>query len=295
MVETHSVEVTTRTLVESMVREDATIDAGALYTVANALGMTDQQVRLCVRRLVADGQFTQQGRGRKAILHATAATASALAPDVEFVRYMFAQDRGEAAWDGLWHLVAFAIPETARSARDAMRDGIVRLGGAPIQGGLYVSPNAWEQHLDALAAELDVTDHLTTFTTTDLRVGQTEAPRRIAARLWPLDEVAARHRRLLDFAQRTLRRLRTAELSDTELLTVTIELAAEFTRAMEPDPLLPPQLLPQPWAGTKARGVVAECWALLLAAETSTPPRLFRAYADVVSDVAKHAAPPGIS
>ncbi|MFB8274558.1 PaaX family transcriptional regulator C-terminal domain-containing protein [Nocardia colli] len=272
-----------------MVREDATIDGAELYTVANALGMTDQQVRLCVRRLVADGRFTQEGRGRKTVLRATAATMRALTPDVEFVRFMFEQDRGVAAWDGYWHLVAFAIPETARPARDAMRDGIVRLGGAPIQGGLYVSANAWEPQLDTLAAELDVTDHITTFTSADLRVGQAESPRRIAARLWPLDEIAARHRRLLDFARRTLRRLRAAELDDTELLTVTIELAAEFTRAMEPDPLLPPQLLPQPWAGTKARGVVAECWSLLLAAETPTPPRLFRAYGDVIRDVADHA------
>ncbi|GAA5083154.1 PaaX family transcriptional regulator C-terminal domain-containing protein [Nocardia iowensis] len=295
MVENHNVEVTTRTLVESMVREDATIDAAELYTVANALGMTDQQVRLCIRRLVGDGRFTQQGRGRKAILHATADTASALAPDVEFVRYMFAQDRGEAEWDDRWHLVAFAIPESARPARDAMRDGIVRLGGAPIQGGLYVSANAWEPQLAVLAAELDVADHVTTCTTADLRVGHIESPRRIAARLWPLDEIAARHRRLLDFARRTLRRLRAAELTDTELLTVTIELAAEFTSAMEPDPLLPPQLLPQPWAGTKARGVVAECWSLLLAAETPSPPRLFRSYAEVVREVTGHAGPLRVS
>ncbi|MEV6554949.1 PaaX family transcriptional regulator C-terminal domain-containing protein [Nocardia sp. NPDC051756] len=272
-----------------MVREDATIDGGELYTVANALGMTDQQVRLCVRRLVADGQFTQQGRGRKAILRATAATMRTLAPDVEFVRFMFEQDRGAAPWDGCWHLVAFAIPEAARPARDAMRDGIVRLGGAPVQGGLYVSANAWEAQLDALAAGLEVSDHITTFTSADLRIGQTESPRRIAARLWPLDDIAARHRRLLDFARRTLRRLRETELDDTELLTVTIELAAEFTRAMEPDPLLPPQLLPQPWAGTKARGMVAECWSLLLATETHAPTRLFRAYGDVIRDVAVHA------
>ncbi|MFI7420523.1 PaaX family transcriptional regulator C-terminal domain-containing protein [Nonomuraea sp. NPDC049684] len=29
--------------------------------------------------------------------------------------------------------------------------------------------------------------------------------------------------------------------------------AAEFTRAMEADPLLPPELLPRPWPGTRAR------------------------------------------
>ncbi|MGW6305164.1 PaaX family transcriptional regulator C-terminal domain-containing protein [Streptomyces niveus] len=28
---------------------------------------------------------------------------------------------------------------------------------------------------------------------------------------------------------------------------------------MEPDPLLPPELLPQPWPGTHARGLFAQC------------------------------------
>ncbi|MFD0360046.1 PaaX family transcriptional regulator C-terminal domain-containing protein [Nocardia sp. GCM10030253] len=280
-----------------MIREDATIDADELYTVANALGMSDQQIRLCVRRLVIDGQFTQEGRGRKAILRASAEVESTLAPDVEYVRYMFEQDRGAAPWDGTWHLVAFAIPETARQARDSIRDGIVHLGGAPIQGGLYVCANPWERQLRSLAAELDVLDHLTTFTTCELRVGRIESPRDIAARLWPLDDIAAGHRRLLDVAQHRLRRLRrAAELSDTELVTCTIELAAEFTRAMHPDPLLPPELLPRPWAGTRARRVVAECWSQLRAIEiTRTPPRLFRSYAEVIREVTEHAATQTVS
>src|SRR5262245_46056153 len=133
--------VPTRILVESMLRADATVDAGELYDVANTLGMSDQQVRLCIKRLVAEGQFVQDGRGRKAVLRATPEMRSTIEPDLEFVRYMYAQDRGQADWDGRWHVVAFAIGESARSARDAMRDAVLRLGGAPVQGGLYVSPN----------------------------------------------------------------------------------------------------------------------------------------------------------
>src|SRR5687768_5243184 len=98
------VEISTRVLVESMIREDMTIAAGELYEVAGALGMTDQQVRLCVKRLVAEGRFTQEGRGRRATLHATAETHREIEPDIDFVRFMYAQDRGEAPWDGTWHL-----------------------------------------------------------------------------------------------------------------------------------------------------------------------------------------------
>lgn len=276
-------DVSTRSVVESMIREDATIAAGELYDVANILGMSDQQVRLCVKRLVAEGRFTQDGRGRKAILRATEATRGALEPDLEFVRYMYEQDRGLAPWDGRWHLVAFAIPESSRAARDAMRGEVVRLGGAPIQGGLYVCANAWESRISALAGQLDVAAHTTTFTTTDLVIGGQSGARELAERLWPIDAIADRHRRLLAVSEGTLPALRTA--SHTELLTLAVALAAEFTRAVEPDPLLPPQLLPQPWIGTAARAAVAACWAEMAKTEAEQSIRLFRWYARAVRQI----------
>ncbi|RJO75655.1 transcriptional regulator [Nocardia panacis] len=261
-----------------MLREDATIDANELYDVAGALGMSDQQVRLCVKRLTSEGKFTQEGRGRKAVLRATARMHSAIEPDVEFLRYMYAQDRGQASWDGVWHLAAFGVPESARQARDAMREAIVRLGGAPIQGGLYVSANPWEDRIRTAATELGVANHITTMTTTDLSVADITAPRALARHLWPLERIAAGHRRLLAAAERHLPALRTG--SRTEHLSIAISLAAEFTRANEPDPLLPPQLLPQPWIGAAARAAVASCWAELRRVEPDQSNRLFRWYSD---------------
>lgn len=278
-----SADISTRSVVESMIREDATIATGELYDVANILGMSDQQVRLCIKRLVAEGRFTQEGRGRKAILHATGATRNTLEPDLDFVRYMYRQDRGLAPWDGGWHLTAFAVPESARTARDAMREEIVRLGGAPIQGGLYVCANAWESRVGAAAERLGVAEHVTMFTTTDLAIGGETGARELAERLWPIDAIAERHRRLLAVAEGLLPVLRTA--SPTELLTLAVALAAEFTRAVEPDPLLPPQLLPQPWVGAAARSAAAACWAELAKTESDQSIRLFGWYREAIQQI----------
>lgn len=278
------VEVATRTLVESLVRDDLTVDAAELYAVAGVLGMTDQQVRLCVRRLVADGAFVQEGRGRRAVLRATAGTRHAIEPDVEFVRLMYAQDRGEAPWDGVWHLVAFAVPEAQRAARDALRTTVLHLGGAPLQGGLYVAANAWEDLVADAAERLGASAHVTFLTSTDLSVGGVTDPVALAARLWPLDDLAEGHRRLAAVASERLERLRDPGAPS---LAIAVELAAEFTRAMEPDPLLPPELLPRPWPGAQARALVAECWALLLARPDTAAPRLFRRYADVLEEVTR--------
>lgn len=185
--------------------------------------------------------------------------------------------------DGYWHLVGFAIPESSRKARDALRTRVVYLGGALVQGGLYVSPHTWEPYVLDAAAELDVEQHLSSLTTRDLKVGRLEDPVKIAAQLWPLDEIAVGYERLLDVASVRLEKLQNTP--GTDAVTVTIELAAEFTRAMEPDPLLPPELLPTNWIGTRARFVTAQCWALLAQVDGADElPSLFHLYADAIGD-----------
>jgi phenylacetic acid degradation operon negative regulatory protein len=290
-------EVPTRLLVHALVREDGTVDAGELYSVASLLGMTDQQVRLCIKRLVADGRFTQDGRGRKAVLRAVADPTGALAPDAEYVRHAYRQDAGHAPWDGVWHLFAFAIPESRRTTRDALRDTLLHLGAAPLQGGLYVTANPVTDIVEAHARHLGVLDSLTFLTSTDLRVGTLTDPAALAAELWPLKEIAARYERLTAFAGHCLTELGAPRAADGDgrvaagRLAMAVELAAEFTAAVQPDPLLPPELLPQPWPGTHARRLTTDCWQRLRRPEPDGPEglRLFRLYGDTLG------TPPGAS
>ncbi|UUU19295.1 PaaX family transcriptional regulator C-terminal domain-containing protein [Streptomyces sp. DSM 40750] len=293
--EADHVEIPTRLLVHALIREDGTVSTDELYTVANALGMSDQQVRLCIKRLVTEGRFTHEGRGRKAELHATAETTRALAPNADFLRHAFQQEAGLAPWDGVWHLVAFAVPESARTVRDSLRETLVHLGGAPLQGGLYVCANTWEPYVEEAAHRLGAHGALTLLTTTDLRRGDIQDPAELARRLWPLQEISDRYHRLSRVAQPRLARLTgPTGLSPSELLTIAVELAAELTRAMERDPLLPPQLLPQPWPGAQARELIARCWAALHAREPGEArPVFFRLYADVTREAADRAARSG--
>lgn len=288
---TAPVPVPTRLLVHALVREDGTVDSGELYAVAGLLGMTDQQVRLCIKRLVAEGRFTHEGRGRKALLKAVADYTGSITPDVAFVRHAYRQDHGLAAWDGVWHLFAFAIPESSRTARDTLRDTLRHLGAAPVQSGLYVTANPIEELVEAQARHLDVAHALTCLTSTDLRVGGLDDPPALAAALWPLDDIAARHERLAGLAQVYLDRLtRPDGPTGPERLAMAVRLAAAFSHAMEPDPLLPPELLPRPWPGTHARRLTAACWTALAEADTHAPtgtpvPRLFVQYGDLLASL----------
>src|SRR5947207_5913165 len=171
-----------------MAHEDGTILASELYPVAEACGQTGEQVRSCLRRLVSEGLLVRHRNtsGSAARYDATAQGLAALGATVERTRLAYAQDAAGRGWDRQWRLVAFAVPESRRTARDALRDRLLALGGAAVQGGLYVSPHPWHKDVKAEASRLGLDDLVTLATTEDLAVGGERDPRELARRLWPV-------------------------------------------------------------------------------------------------------------
>src|SRR5690606_18727681 len=111
------------------------------------------------------GLFEREGEGRDAIFRATPAGRALL--EVTHQRHLlaYAQDAAGRGWDRRWRLVAFAIPEAKRLARDAFRDHLLALGGAAVQPGLYVSPHRWENEILAEAERLGIAEHVSTLST----------------------------------------------------------------------------------------------------------------------------------
>ncbi len=256
-----TVDIPTRILVLGMAHEDGTILAAELFPVAEACGPTTEQVRSCLRRLVGEGLFVRHGAGRDASFHATPAGQSALGSSLKRTRLAYAQDAAGRGWDGQWRLVAVAVPERRRAARDAFRDRLRLLGGALVQGGLYVSPHNWHEDVAKAAEELAITDGLTLATTGDLVVRGERDPRRLARSLWAVDELAERYQRFVDrYAEVPdfLNEMRTRHerLSDAEFLPGALATAVAFQSCFNDDPLLPPELVPRPWPGRAARDLL---------------------------------------
>ncbi|MFJ1547722.1 hypothetical protein [Streptomyces sp. NPDC088246] len=151
---TAPVQVPTRMFVEALIRTDHTIDADELHGGAPLLGMTDQQARPCIKRLVAEGASSRKAEGAKHCCGRPAPPSRLWGPTSSSSRTPSGRTRASPPWDGIWHLVAFAVPEDTRTARDALRTALTRLGGAPVEGGLYVSANAWEPYVEDEALRL---------------------------------------------------------------------------------------------------------------------------------------------
>jgi phenylacetic acid degradation operon negative regulatory protein len=274
-----------------MAHADGTVDASELFPVAEACGLTRDQVRSCMRRMVSEGLFERDGAGRAAVYRPTAAGVDAQARFMERTRLAYAQDLAGRGWDRHWHLVAFGIPEARRAARDTIRDRLVSLGGAAVHNGLYVSPHPWEAEVQGLADALDVTDAVTLAATDELAIGGERDARVLAARLWPLADLADRYRRFIASYERVpgyLERLRAnrEHLPDEEFLSGALRATVDFQAVFNDDPLLPPELLPRPWPGRAARELFLRNRRLALQLRTSNSrPALFRAYDELIESL----------
>jgi phenylacetic acid degradation operon negative regulatory protein len=291
VVGTTTVPIPTRVLVLGMAHEDGTLRAEELYPVAEACGQTPEQVRSCLRRLVSDGLFTRSGSGRNAVYTATDRGGAELGGHLERTRLAFAQDAAGRGWDRRWRLAAFAVPESRRSARDGLRDRLLALGGAAIQGGLYVSPHAWQEDVRAEAKRLGLDEHLTIASTDELEVGGVRDPRQLAAALWPLDQVAARYERFIADHRKVVEdleglRARRERLPDATFLPLAVAAGVAYDDCSGRDPYLPPELLPRPWPGRRARELVVRSWRLALTLRSEAGrPALFGAWDTVLRDV----------
>lgn len=283
--------IPTRVLVLGMAREDGTIDPTELAAVAEACGQSSEQVRSCLRRLAAEGLFERHGSGRGVAYRATPAGMRALGGGLERTRLAYAQDLHGRGWDGQWRIVAVAVPESRRAARDALREQLRGLGGAAIQGGLYVSPHDWHKDVVAAADRLELTESLTLATTGDLIVGGERDPRELARSLWPVDDLRGRYEAfceryapVMDYLQ-DLRRQH-GHIADTVFLPGALGMAVEFQECFRDDPLLPPELLPRPWPGRMARDLILRTRRLALNLRSGGDrPALFRTFDDAIESL----------
>jgi phenylacetic acid degradation operon negative regulatory protein len=285
-------DLPTRMLVLGLARHDGSILAADAFPVADACGRSPEQVRSCLRRLVAEGLFTRQGQGQQAVYRATEAGLAALGASTARARLAHIQDAAGRAWDRRWHLAAFAIPEVRRGARDALRDHLVRLGGAAIHNGLYASPHPWEKDVNGETQRLGVSEHVALAATDDLAVGGVSEPTALAARLWPIERLAASYQAFVDRwghvpADLADMRRRHQTLPDSAFLPGALAMGLAYQACFDDDPLLPPELLPNPWPGGAARDLLVRSrrLALEIRAEHNRP-ALFRSFDDLIDALA---------
>ncbi|MCW3476965.1 PaaX family transcriptional regulator C-terminal domain-containing protein [Limobrevibacterium gyesilva] len=204
---------------------------GTLLEIFRAIGVGGGVVRTAVSRLAADGWLARNRVGRNSFYHLAERGRDATEAATPRI-----YGRLSPGWGGRFRL-ALVDPGPARQA-------LAESGYGTVLPGLLVAPDTAPAPQNGLVLSADA---------------EPEAARALAARAWPLDDVAGRYRQFIAAFPDA-----PGPMTDRDALLARMLLIHEYRRVVLRDPHLPAVILPPDWPGHAARALCARLYAALL-------------------------------
>jgi phenylacetic acid degradation operon negative regulatory protein len=199
-----------------------------LVRLTGLFGISENRARVALSRMVAAGEATTDGSGRYRL--AGHLRGSPGAPVGQPIRVT-------TDYSGRWWLAVVTTSGSTADVRSARRRALAYARLAELREGVWMRPD-------------NVARPLTTNTGLDGDVEFMSArpsdARRLAARLWDLEEWSMRSFALLD-------RLAALPPAGPDVLAPGFALSAAVLRHLQADPLLPEELQPPRWPGRQLR------------------------------------------
>jgi phenylacetic acid degradation operon negative regulatory protein len=210
----------------------------AFIDVLGRLGVEEKASRQALMRTAADGWLLAGRAGRRTSWRLTAAGVRLLTEGTERI-YGFRATRSQ--WDGRWLMILVRTPEAERQARHRLRTRLSWAGFGSPAPGVWLSPDAsLLPEAERVLAEAGQLGDAQVFLASHAGGGEQAA---VARQAWDLDRIERRYEEFIAAFE-------AADAADP-LASVT-----ELVHAWRPfpwlDPVLPGQLLPAGWSGTRA-------------------------------------------
>jgi phenylacetic acid degradation operon negative regulatory protein len=225
---------------DSILPRGGAITLGSLIRLADPFGLNERLVRTAATRLAHDGWVVAQRDGRLSEYRLSPGGRERF---VEATRRIYGP--GSGPWSGKWTLIV--LPPREAAARRQLRKELSWHGFGELQSGVFAHPavdaaglaaRAWQTPLpkNALIFEADLTS---------------QSASALIERGWDLKDLALRYQRFVQRFERAATLLQREPDTASAFLVRTL-LIHEYRRFHLRDPLLPEQLLPADWPGTRA-------------------------------------------
>ena len=219
---------------------------GTVLQFCGHLGIADGVVRTAMSRLAADGWLERRRVGRQSFYGLAARGRDTFREASAHIYHP-----RPTVWAGHFDLVL-----TDRTAdRDRVRAGMTAAGFGQLAPDTWIAPGG---HPPATVPGRTLTLDLS---------GDAGTARALAARVWPLERMAAAYTRFLE-AFTPVRDAMAAgrAVSDLDALAARVLLVHEFRRIVLRDPLLPAAILSATWPGAAARALCIDLYTRLVPA-----------------------------
>jgi phenylacetic acid degradation operon negative regulatory protein len=231
---------------------------GSLIELVAPMGVTDRLVRTSVFRLAQEGWLVANREGRR--------SSYALLPEAR-PRFERANRRIYAPpgldWDGRWTVVMAPNGSIAAPLRAAVRKELEWEGYAMLAPGLLAHPAADAPTLADILERVKGTGKIFVCSAAELPASGSRPLGELVREGWDLSGVVADYRRFIAEFTPLLATLREEpSLANQDAFVVRSLLIHAYRRVQLHDPMLPLELLPQPWPGSEAYALAQAIYRL---------------------------------
>ena len=227
------------------------VSVRSLATLLESFEVSERLVRTSLTRLVNDGLLVPQSIGRRSF-YGVATDSMPLFRQADARIY----GSRRRAWDQSWTIVVIDGTESTAARRATLRQRLTWAGLGIVAPNVMASPVVSSAEAAEIIDQVGGFDHVLVTTSQVFDGAGTIDEEELARRCAPLDEVANNYDGFVeefgDFDRATI-----ASLSPVDAFKLRVLLVAAYRRIVLVDPLLPASLLPDGWAGAKARALAA--------------------------------------
>ena len=231
---------------------------GSLIELVATMGVTDRLVRTSVFRLAQEGWLVANREGRR--------SSYALPPEAR-PRFERANRRIYAPpgldWDGRWTVVMAPNGSIDAGLRAALRKELEWEGYAMLAPGLLAHPAADAATLADVLERVKGSGRIFVCSAAELPGSGSRPLGELVREGWELSGVVADYRRFIAEFTPLLATLRDeAAIAPQAAFVVRSLLIHAYRRVQLHDPMLPLELLPQPWPGSEAYALAQAIYRL---------------------------------
>lgn len=233
---------------DSIAPHGGTVWLGSLIELLAPFGINDRLLRTCVFRLAQEGWLVASRDGRRS---AYAILPQALPRFERANRRIYAPLT--AHWDGSWTMLLAPSGAVDAPVRAQLRKELAWEGYAMISNGIFGHPVASPDVIEEILVRHGIGGKLLVCRSSELAGVSSRPLRELAAEGWDLTAVVQGYAHFIEQFGPLLAALDNgAAPSAQQAFVIRTLLIHAYRRVQLHDPMLPVELLPEPWPGSKA-------------------------------------------
>jgi phenylacetic acid degradation operon negative regulatory protein len=237
---------------DSIMPRGGAVALGSLISLAAPFGLNERLVRTATARLAKDRWLEGHRAGKLSEYHLSHDGRERFA---EATKRIYGEP--DAVWSGRWTVIV--LPPMRAAERKELREELIWRGFGELSTNVFAHPEFNSRSLGLPTRPAGLLSKVIVF---DATLAGHDAPQRLVALGWDLEDLGLRYQGFVKRFERVLAALQGARTLDPQAcFIVRTLLIHEYRRLHLRDPLLPQRLLQDHWPGAQAATLCRDIYA----------------------------------